>query len=406
LKNNYPEIRFALYDIEWSMKKLGDITDIKDSSRISNTLWISNGVPYLRSSDLSNDNIKGELFLSKKTYQEYSAKTGAPTRGDLLFTSGGKIGVTYYKEDDDELYVQGGSILYAKTSESEHLDGRFLKSYFDTPILKKYIENASTGLTIKHFTLKPAKDTPIAIPELDEQKKIGLFFKDIDDTIALHQQELAVLKQTKQGSLQKLFPKKNESVPEIRFNEFSGDWVESKLGNHLIEYKNIVSNSDYSIATSSRKGLFLQEDYFNGKRSGIDQNLKFSLVPPNYITYRHMSDDSTFHFNQNLMEKPVLVSKEYPVFTTDESANIDFVLNVLNHSGSFSDFSHMQKKGGTRVRLYFNVLKTYKILMPCIEEQIKIGEFFRQLDEVIELKERELEALKQTKKGFLQKMFI
>lgn len=394
MKNNYPEIRFAGYEIEWSMKKLGDITDIKDSSRISNTLWISNGVPYLRSSDLSNDNIKGELFLSKKTYQEYSAKTGAPTRGDLLFTSGGKIGVTYYKEDDDELYVQGGSILYAKTSESEHLNGRFLKSYFDTPILKKYIENASTGLTIKHFTLKPAKDTPIAIPELDEQKKIGLFFKNLDDTISLHQQELDALKKAKQSFLKKMFPKERETTPNLRLKGYLEKWTTVKLEEKI----NIFNNLRVPVTSSNRvKGKI---PYYGA--NGIQDYVEGCTHDGEFVLIAEDGANDLINYPVQYVTGKVWVNNHAHVVSGKSQKLDTLFLKYRINSMSISKYL----VGGGRSKLNLEALKKLLIVIPSFEEQVEIGSFFRQLDEVIELKEQELEALKETKKGFLQKMFV
>lgn len=197
----------------------------------------------------------------------------------------------------------------------------------------------------------------------------------------------------------------NKYTPEIRFSGFIGDWEERKLGDVLKEHNELTKGDKFPIATSSRKGLFLQTEYFDGARSGIDETLTFHLVPVNYITYRHMSDDSTFHFNKNVMGTPILVSKEYPVFTTNEEANDEFILSHLNYSDDFSSFSHMQKKGGTRVRLYYNVLQTYKLLLPTVEEQNLVGNFLEKLDDMIALHMQELDALLQTKQGFLQKMF-
>ncbi|WP_054943788.1 restriction endonuclease subunit S [Paenibacillus ihuae] len=198
---------------------------------------------------------------------------------------------------------------------------------------------------------------------------------------------------------------RNKNTPEIRFAGFSEDWEERKLGDVLREHNELTKGDVYPIATSSRKGLFLQSEYFDGERSGIDETLTFHLVPVNYITYRHMSDDSTFHFNKNVMKTPVLVSKEYPVFTTNEEANDEFILRNLNYSANFSNFSHMQKKGGTRVRLYYKALQTYKLLLPTVKEQNEIGDFFKKLDNTIALHHQELTLLKQLKQGFMQKMF-
>ncbi|WP_201723139.1 restriction endonuclease subunit S [Exiguobacterium sp. KRL4] len=409
MRNNYPEIRLSGYDTEWSLKKLGDITDVKDSSRISNTLWISNGVPYLRSSDLSNDNIKGELFLSKRTYQEYSTKTGAPSRGDLLFTSGGKIGVTYYKEDDSDVYVQGGSILYAKTSESEHLDGRFLKSYFDTSILKKYIENASTGLTIKHFTLKPAKDTPITIPDLEEQIKIGLFFKKLDDVISLHQKELDAFKQTKKGFLHKMFPKDEETIPEIRFPEFKGDWKLTTLGEIAEIVRGAsprpIQNPKWFDDTSEVGWLRIADvTEQNGRIHRLEQRLSVDgQSKTRVLTKPHLmlSIAAT-------VGKPVInyvstgVHDGFLIFKNPQF-DIEFMFQWLE---MFRLKWSKYGQPGSQVNLNSELVRNQILYLPDIKEQIKISRFFEQIDQVISLKEKELEVLKKTRQGFLQKMFV
>ncbi|WP_090736810.1 restriction endonuclease subunit S [Paenibacillus sp. Mc5Re-14] len=196
-----------------------------------------------------------------------------------------------------------------------------------------------------------------------------------------------------------------ENVPKLRFPRFTDAWEERELGELLKEHNEFTKGGIYPIVTSSRKGLFLQNEYFIGARSGIDETLVFHLVPENYITYRHMSDDSTFHFNKNNMGTPVLVSKEYPVFTTNQEAFDEFILSNLNNSKDFANFSHMQKKGGTRVRLYFKTLQSYKLLLPSIKEQITIGKFFKQLDHLITLHQRKLNNVRNLKAGLLQKMF-
>lgn len=107
-------------------------------------------------------------------------------------------------------------------------------------------------------------------------------------------------------------------------------WEQRKLDDLLVEYDNKVEGGEYPIATSSRQGIFMQSDYFDGARSQINDSLTFHLVPEDYVTFRHMSDDSTFHFNKNTLETPVLVSKEYPVFTSNADGDIDFLLYRAN----------------------------------------------------------------------------
>ncbi|WP_420805992.1 restriction endonuclease subunit S [Neobacillus bataviensis] len=128
-----PELRFAGFTNDWEQRKLGDLAEIKDSARIPNIKWQKEGVPYLRSSDLSSEHIKDGLFLSLADYIKYDKITGSPKKGDLIFASGGDIGLAIYKYDSLPIYVQGGSILYVKTSKCENLDGLFLKYSFASP---------------------------------------------------------------------------------------------------------------------------------------------------------------------------------------------------------------------------------------------------------------------------------
>ena len=194
--------------------------------------------------------------------------------------------------------------------------------------------------------------------------------------------------------------------PQLRFKGFTDPWEQRKLGDLVDSYNKIVSGkSNYPVATSSRRGLFLQSNYFDGSRSGIDENVDFHKVPEKYITYRHMSDDSIFKFNQNDFDTPVLVSKEYPVFRSNQQANQKFLLDHLNNSPEFLKFSTLQKLGGTRVRLYFKNLQAYKLMTPNIEEQNAIASFFTTVDNLIAANQRKLDLLKEQKKGYLQKMF-
>ncbi|KUL13245.1 hypothetical protein LI7559_07835 [Bacillus licheniformis LMG 7559] len=88
-----PELRFAGFADDWEQRKLGDLAEIKDSARIPNIKWQKEGVPYLRSSDLSSEHIKDGLFLSLADYIKYDKITGSPKKGDLIFASGGDIGL-------------------------------------------------------------------------------------------------------------------------------------------------------------------------------------------------------------------------------------------------------------------------------------------------------------------------
>ena len=197
--------------------------------------------------------------------------------------------------------------------------------------------------------------------------------------------------------------KEMKRVPKLRFPEFTDDWEQRKVGEvtkELLDYDNF--SSGLPLLTSSRSGLMYQSEY-RGNATTENENTLFSVVPLNACTYRHMSDDSTFHLNINTLEKG-LVSKEYPVFQENES-NLKFIVQYINASNSFTKFCTEQKKGGTRTRLYYKTLCEYKLMMPSIKEQNKTANFFDTLDHLITLHQRKLEKLKELKKGLVQKLF-
>ena len=176
-------------------------------------------------------------------------------------------------------------------------------------------------------------------------------------------------------------------VPE--FQEFS--WEQRKLGDNIIEYtETTTKNNQYPPLTSSRKGIFLQTEYFAGNQIASDDNTGYNIVPYGYFTYRHMSDDEIFHFNINDIVENGIVSTLYPVFTTDENLDSRYLQYQLNYGYEFAKFAILQKQGGSRTYMYLNKLKQLYLTMPkSVEEQNAISAFFMSLDHLITLHQRE-----------------
>ena len=191
-----------------------------------------------------------------------------------------------------------------------------------------------------------------------------------------------------------------EKRPKLRFPGFDEPWKAAQLGDLLIELSDYATQeSGFPLLTSSRQGLFVQEDYFIDKQANAETTV-FSVLPYGCITYRHMSDDNIFHFNINRLVANGLVSKEYPVFTVrKEVLDTDFLVDTLNSSPLFSVFCIQQKKGGTRTRLYFKTLCSYQMFLPVLHEQQVIASFIRLLDKRIERQMELVETLKKYKRG-------
>ena len=189
---------------------------------------------------------------------------------------------------------------------------------------------------------------------------------------------------------------------------FSISWEQRKLGDWLEEYTGKTTvNNQYPALTSSRKGLFFQTDYFDGHQIASQNNIGYNIVPRNYFTYRHMSDDEIFYFNINNLCDFGIVSTLYPVFTTKRGLDSKYLQYQLNNGNEFRRFAILQKQGGSRTYMYLSKLKELQITTPqkC-EEQEKISSLLIDVDNLITLHQSKLEKLKNIKKSLLEKMFV
>ena len=201
--------------------------------------------------------------------------------------------------------------------------------------------------------------------------------------------------------------KHKKKKPEIRFKGFTDDWEQRKLGDYIIEYQEVTTeNNQYPPLTSSRKGIFLQKDYFAGNQIASTDNTGYNIVPFGYFTYRHMSDDEIFHFNINDIIENGIVSTLYPVFTTTKGIDSKYLQYQLNHGYEFTRYALSQKQGGSRTYMYLNKLKMLHITIPtAVKEQKAIANCLMKIDNLITLHQRKLNKLKKVKKSMLEKMF-
>lgn len=173
---------------------------------------------------------------------------------------------------------------------------------------------------------------------------------------------------------------------------FAIAWEQRKLEDYIVEYHEVTTeNNQYPALTSSRKGIFLQTEYFAGNQIASEDNTGYNVVPYGYFTYRHMSDDEIFHFNINDIVEKGIVSTLYPVFTTTDELDSRYLQYQLNHGYEFARFAVLQKQGGSRTYMYLSKLKQLSLTMPkSVDEQKQISGFFMELDHLITLHQRQL----------------
>ncbi|MFW8054414.1 restriction endonuclease subunit S [Vagococcus fluvialis] len=399
MSKNIPQLRFEGFTYDWEQRKLGEyVIDYVEKTTVQNQF------PVLTSSQKQGIVLQEKYFTNRQVTTDNNIGYYVLPKGYFTFRSRSDNDIFVFNRND---IIDKGIISYFyPVFTLKKADSNFFLKRINNGIQRQLsIQAEGTGQHV--LSLKKFKSIVTMFPSIEEQQKIGLLFKQLDETITLQERKLDLLKEQKKGYLQKMFPKNGAKVPELRFAGFADDWEERKLGDYIIQYsEKTKQNNQYPVFTSSRNGLFFQKDYYKGNQIASEDNTGYNIVPRGYFTYRHMSDDLVFKFNINDLADYGIVSTLYPVFTTNEQLDSKYLQYQLNEGSEFRRFSLLQKQGGSRTYMYLNKLQNMILTIPKLEEQQKIGSFFKQLDDTIALHQRKLDLLKEQKKGFLQKMFI
>lgn len=406
-----PEIRFPGFTEAWEQRKLGELINVASASRVHKNQWTDSGVRFFRSSDVMethHGNKNKKVFISESLYNQLSARSGKVSLDDVLVTGGGSVGMPYLVKDNEPLYFKDADLIWLKNSGLIY--GYFLYTFFLTPTFRQYIKAISHIGTISHYTIDQVKETIICLPNNDEQIRVGDFFNHLDNTIALHQRKLDLLKEQKKGFLQKMFPKNGAKVPEIRFPGFTKDWEERKLGSiyDFSKGKGLPLNSftyskdDPAIAYGhlyTKYSEVISEVYLSSDDDGVLSKDNDLLFPGSSTVPNGTAQANAIMLNNVKLGGDIIIAR--PKQDT----------RVLSIFMSYQINSQRQKLfpitvGTTITHMYGKDLSKVKFFITNYSEQQKIGSFFKQLDDTIALHQRELDLLKETKKGFLQKMFV
>ena len=415
VKKKVPELRFAGFADDWEERKLGEFSDVRDGTHAS-PKYVSQGHPMVTSKNLTHSGLDmaDVSFLTDEDFNEIN-KRSKVSIGDILFGMIGTIGNPVIVDRDD-FAIKNVALIKEKTSNP--ITNKWLLQYLKSPSFNRFIQKENAGGTQKFIALGLIRDMKLRVPEFDEQQKIGSFFKQLDDTISLHQRKLDLLKEQKKGYLQKMFPKNGAKVPELRFAGFADDWEERKLG-EVIDIENGYAFKSEYFSDEEKRHIVLtpgsvkigggfQKDkgrYYDV--SGVFPE-KFIFKPGNiFITMTDLTPTA------QSLGYPAIVPRDDNVYLHNQrlgkiintTTNPEFLYTLLTTDTYHKEI--VSSASGTTVK-HSSVSKIldFKSAIPNIDEQKLIGSFFKELDNTIALHQRKLDLLKEQKKGFLQKMFV
>lgn len=409
-----PNLRFKGFTDYWEQHKLGDIAKVTKLAGFEFTKYI-NYSSKGKILAIRGLNIKdGKFNLQDVKYidnSDFNKLTRSKLRqDDILFTYVGTIGNSAIVPAGVKWYLAPNVCLIRTQTENAKFISHLIQSdKFQHQEIPKWITTSSQPA----LSMENIRKFSIILPTISEQLKISNLVSIIDTLITLQQRKLDLLKQFKNGFLQKMFADKDSKQPVLRFKGFHDDWERRKLGDisktkRGLTYKpSNIDNTGIRVLRSSniKEDTFvISDDDVFVKESAV--NIPFVENGDILITAANGSTNLVGkHAIIRDIPKNSAVHGGFMLITT--SKEYEF-LNALMSSNWYKKFIKKYVAGGNGAigNLRKNDLDNQKIYVPKKDEQEKIGNFFKMLDSLITLHQRKQNHLKLLKKSLLQQMFM
>ena len=366
---------------DWERRKLGDIYGSIGNAFVGTATpyYAEHGHFYLESNNVKDGQINhnAEIFINDEFYEKQKDKW--LHTGDMVMVQSGHVG--HAAVIPEELDNTAAHALIMFRNPKEEIEPYFLNYEYQTDKAKKQIENITTGNTIKHILASDMQEFVVDIPKYDEQKVIASYFCKLDHLITLHQRQCENAKKLKKFMLQKMFPKKNQKNPEIRFAGFTNDWERRKFGEIFNEYSEKHYEELEPLTIVQGQGTIL--------RSESDRNLQYDKA--GLVNYKLVNKDDfilhlrSFEGGLEVANSQGIVSPAYHIFHGTETDSrfyypffrSQYFINVL-----LKPYVYGIRDGKS---IDIEGMKEILIPYPCYKEQKAMGEYFSNLDHLITL---------------------
>lgn len=403
---NVPELRFPGFEGEWEEKKVGELLEFKNGLNKGKEYFgsgssIVNFKDVFNNRSLNTNNLTGKVNVNSKELKNYSVE-----KGDVFFTRTseviGEIGYPSVILNDPENTVFSGFVLRGRPKSGIDLINNNFKRYvfFTNSFRKEMITKSS--MTTRALTSGSAinKMKVIYPVSAKEQRKIGDFFSKLDRQIELEEQKLELLQQQKKGYMQKIFSQ------ELRFKDENSEdyphWENSKIEKYLKE-RNERSDKGQMISVTINSGIIKFSELDRKDNSSKDKS-NYKVVRKNDIAYNSMRmwQGASGRSNYN-----GIVSPAYTVlYPTQNTSSLFIGYKFKTHRMIHKFKINSQGLTSDTWNLKYKQLKNINIDIPVLEEQEKIGDFFKKMDILISKQKIKIEILEKEKQSFLQKMFL
>ena len=396
-KTDTPAIRFKGYSDTWEQRKFSELVQIERGGSprpIDDFITDApNGLNWVKIGDAPT---QGNYITktAEKIRPEGLSKTREVHPGDLILSNSMSFGKPYIMGIDG--CIHDGWLLIRNTYGV--FDLTFLCHLLGTPQMLSQYRSLAAGSTVNNLNKELVENTYVTIPSITEQRVLGAYLEQLDNLITLHQRKYEKLHNIKKSMLEKMFPKNGSNVPEIRFKGFTEAWEQRKLGDVVqITMGQSPDGSTYSDEPS---------DYILVQGNADLQN---GWVCPRIWTTQITKKADAGDLIMSVRAPAGAMGKTaYNAVIGRGVAAIkgnEFIYQLLVKMDA-DGFWKTLSCGSTFESLNSDNIKNAEVKIPTTAEQIKIGGYFQQLDNLITLHQRELEKLQNIKKSMLEKMFV
>lgn len=390
-----PEIRISGYDKMWKYRKFEEI--VARSSSLSDTPEL----PRIEYEDI----ISGTGCLNKNIYNKRSNKVGIKfEEGDVLY---GKL--RPYLHNWLLPRFAGIAVGDFWVLHPQDTDSTFLYRLVQTRKFEEIV-NQSSGTKMPRADWRLVSKARFAIPDSkDEQELIGDYFEELDYLITTHTKEINRLICLRRAMVEQMFPQDGAKVPAVRFDQYKKPWKLRQFSEIFTERHIIDTISDEypQLAFTIEEGVIRPEDKKTNKRD-------FLIIDKATKKYLQTEYDDIIYNPANVIYGAIhrnalgkgCVSPIYKIFYTDQDST--FMECIVRHPRFIKEISRSMEGTVKKLRTLkpkaFLEMSAY--IAPTIEEQQQIGEYFRQMDRLIEIEKEEMEKIKHIKSACLEKMFV
>ena len=385
MDSKIPNIRFKGFTDAWEQRRLGEVTIYQNGKGYEDSQSSSGKFELI---NLNSISIDGGLKSSGK-YIESADKTlltddlvmvlSDVGKGDLL----GRVAII----PKDNYYVLNQRVALIRPKNKQQTN--YLFSYINSH--QRYFKLHGAGMSQLNISKGSVENFPLLLPSLPEQQQIGTFFAHLDTLISLHQRKCDQTKELKKTMLQKMFPKKGERIPEIRFPEFTDEWEEKKLGE--VVDREIKGKAKANM--QGTKSIYLETEYLNGGETTFVDSDADVEEDDILILWDGSQAGTVYHGFFGALGSTL------KAYRPKESGKFVYYQLVAHQEMIFQRY---------RTPNIPHVIKTFtdefSVFTTSLSEQERIGNFFKHLDTLIALHQSKCDSLKELKKTLLRQLFV